>query len=119
MPDNPPAGFRRIGPDLLYADVDAAVDWLVQIGGFTERFRMSGPDGRTNHAEVALAEGVVMLGDPGAGYRNPHRLGGATALIYVYVDDVDAHYRAAADAGARILREPADQFYGDRTYGVE
>jgi uncharacterized glyoxalase superfamily protein PhnB len=60
-----------------------------------------------------------MMGNPGSGYRNPTALGGSTQLVYVYVDDVDAHCETARAAGATILREPADQFYGDRTYGVE
>ena len=119
MVQNPPDGFPRITPYLLYEDVDAAVEWLVGVAGFSERLRMKGPDGRANHAEVALGEGVVMMGNPGPDYQNPKRRGGATQLVYVYVDDVDRHHEAARAAGATILREPEDQFYGDRTYGVE
>jgi uncharacterized glyoxalase superfamily protein PhnB len=80
---------------------------------------MKGPDGKANHAEVRLGQGIVMMGHPGADYRNPKRRGGATQLVYVYVDDVDKHFAAAKTAGAQILSEPADQFYGDRTYGAE
>lgn len=119
MPQNPPEGFPRITPYLLYEDVDTAVDWLVGTCGFIERGRMKGADGRANHAEVALGDGMVMMGNPGPDYLNPKRRGGATQLIYVYVDDVDAHYQTAQAAGAPILREPADQFYGDRTYATE
>jgi len=119
MPQNPPEGFPRITPYLLYEDVDAALDWLVSAFGFTERMRMTDEGGKANHAEVAVGDGVVMMGRPGGEYRNPKHLGGTTQLIYVYVDDVDAHYERAKAAGARILREPADQFYGDRTYGAE
>jgi uncharacterized glyoxalase superfamily protein PhnB len=71
------------------------------------------------HAEAGIGDGVVMMGNPGADYRNPSALGGATQLVYVYVDDVDKHCETARAAGAKILREPADQFYGDRTYGAE
>lgn len=116
---NPPEATPRITPYLLYEDLDAAVDWLVRAFGFTERLRMKDSEGRTNHAELTIADGLVMMGSPGAGYRNPKRLGSATQLIYVYVDDVDQHYANAVSAGAHILREPADQFYGDRTYGTE
>jgi PhnB protein len=120
MAQNPPEGFPRITPYLLYEDVDAIVDWLVATFGFEERVRMSGPDGRANHAEVALADGVVMMGNPGPDYKSPKSTGNArTQLIYVYVDDVDKHYQTAKAAGATILSEPADQFYGDRTYGAE
>src|SRR5947209_13740600 len=108
MPQNPPAGFPRITPYLLYQDVDAAVDWLVRVAGFAERLRLKGADGRANHAEVALGEGVVMMGNPGSEYENPKRRGGATQLVYVYVDDVDRHFEHAKAAGATILREPAD-----------
>lgn len=119
MVQNPPEGSPRITPYLLYEDVDAAIDWLVAAFGFTEHVRMKGSDGKANHAEVRLGDGVVMMGNPGPGYQNPRRRGGATQLVFVYVDDVDRHFEGAKAAGARILQEPADQFYGDRTYGAE
>lgn len=119
MAKNPPKDTPRISPYLLYEDVDAAVDWLTAAFGFTEALRLRGPDGRSNHAELRLGGGLVMLGNPGPGYRSPRRLGSATQLVHVYVDDVSAHCERARAAGARIVREPADQFYGDRTYGAE
>jgi uncharacterized glyoxalase superfamily protein PhnB len=119
MADNPPAGFTRVTPYLLYNDVDAALDRLVKAFGFEERVRMPGPDGKANHAEATIGDAYVMLGNPGGDYRNPAALGGATQLVYVYVDDVDAHFERARGAdGVEIIREPADQFYGDRTYGA-
>jgi hypothetical protein len=48
---------------------------------------------------------------------NPKRRGGATQFVYVHADDVDRHYETVKTAGAAILREPADQYYGDRTRG--
>jgi PhnB protein len=119
MPLNPPEGFPRISPYLLYEDVDGAVDWLIAAFGFRERLRMKGPEGQTVHAEIELGDGVVMMGFPGPDYRNPAHLGGATQLVSVYVDDVDAHHDAAKAAGATIVRELADQFYGDRTYQAQ
>ena len=119
MVQNPPEGFPVITPYLLYEDLDAAVDWLVSTFGFAEDVRMKGPDGKANHAEVRLGKGVVMMGNPGPDYQNPKRRGGATSLNYVYVDDVDKHFETAKAAGANILSEPTDQFYGDRTYGAE
>jgi PhnB protein len=99
--------------------VDTAADWLMRVFGFEERFRMKGPDGKGMHAELGLADGIVMMGNPGPDYQNPAHRGGATQLVHVYVDDVDAHFSAAAAAGAHIVRELADQFYGDRTYNAE
>ena len=119
MAKNPPANMPRITPYLYYEDVGSALTWLARVFGFRERMRMQGPDGKVMHGEVELADGVVMMGHPGAGYRNPKRLGQATQNVYVYVDDVDAHYEQAKRAGAKVLTEPEDQFYGDRRYGVE
>jgi PhnB protein len=119
MPANPPENMPRITPYLLYQDVAAALGWLSQAFGFRERMRLPGPDGTVSHAEVELEDGVVMLGCPSPDYRNPKRLGGVTQSIYVYVDDVDKHFERARRAGAVILAEPEDQFYGDRRYGAE
>jgi PhnB protein len=119
MPQNPPEGYTHVMPYLLYEDSDAALEFLTSAFGFTEKFRMTDDAGRINHAEVQIGDGVVMFGSPGADYKNPKKLGAKTVHIYVYVDDVDAHYEHAKAAGATIVREPEDQFYGDRNYGVE
>ena len=118
MPANPPANMPRIAPYLLYADVAAALDWLARTFGLRERMRMPGPNGSIAHAEMELAEGVVMMGCPGADYQNPARLGHVTVLLHVYVDDVDAHYAQAKASGAVIVRELEDKPYGDRTYAA-
>jgi PhnB protein len=119
MPKNPPEGYARVTPYLYYEDSGAAMEFLTSAFGFTEKVRMADENGRVNHAEVALADGVVMFGSPGEDYKNPQKLGGKTQSVYVYVDDVDKHYEQAKAAGAKIVREPEDQFYGDRSYGVE
>ena len=118
MPLNPPENTPRITPYLLYENVSGAIDWLTSAFGFVERMRVPGLDGKTAHAEMRLADGVIMMGCPGPEYQNPKRLGHVTQNLYVYVDDVDAHFERAKKAGARILEEPKDQFYGDRRYGA-
>ncbi len=114
-----PQNYARITPYLLYEDVAGALDWLANAFGFRERLRFPAPDGSISHAEMELGDGLIMLGDPGSDYRNPARLGGATHLVHVYVDDVDEHFERALEAGATILSEPADQPYGDRRYDAE
>ena len=116
---NPPQDMPRITPYLLYEDVAGALNWLAKAFGFRERMRLAGPDGKITHAEMELADGVIMMGCPGLDYRNPKRLGHVTQHLYVYVDDVDKHFEHARRAGARIVEEPKDQFYGDRRYGAE
>lgn len=119
MPANPPENMPRISPYLFYEDVAGALDWLTRTFGFQERLRMPGPDGKVMHAEIELGDGVVMMGCPGPEYQNPKRAGHAHQLLYVYVDDVDKHFEHAKRTGAKILDEPADQFYGDRRYAAE
>lgn len=119
MPRNPPENMPRITPYLLYEDVAGALDWLSRTFGFEERLRLPAPDGSVAHAEMELADGVIMMGHPGPEYRNPKRLGHVTQQLYVYVDDVDAHFEHSRREGAAILQKPEDQFYGDRRYAAE
>jgi PhnB protein len=107
---------QAITPYLLYEDVAKALDWLCEAFGFEEVLRFQGEGGVVNHAEMRLAGESIYLGDPGDDYRSPKRLGTRTALVHVYVDDVDAHYARAKAAGAEIELEPTDQPYGDRRY---
>ncbi len=107
-------------PYLLYDDVDAALKFLSKAFGF-RRFgtSMRGPDGKINHAAMKLGDDVVMMGCPGAGYKNPKRLGQSTQSLYINTDNVDKHFARAIKAGAKIIEEPLDTFYGDRRYGAE
>jgi PhnB protein len=107
---------QEVTPYLLYEDVAEALDWLARAFGFEEVLRFEAPDGSVNHAEMRVGGGSIMLGDPGREYRNPKRLGGSTAQVHVYVEDVDAHYERAKAAGAEIRMEPTDEGYGDRRY---
>jgi len=119
MPQNPPENMPRITPYLYYRDVAAALEWLARAFGFEERLRMPGPDGGIMHAEMQVDDGVIMLGCPAPDYRNPSQLGQVTQSLYVYVDDVDGHFRRTRESGAKLLEEPADQEYGDRRYAAE
>ena|SRR5882672_8200530 len=108
-----------ITPYLLYEDVGGALKFLAKAFGFRKHGPpMRGPDRKINHAAMRLGDAMIMMGCPGAGYRNPRRLGHATQSLYVSVEDVDKHYERARRAGAAILEEPTDTFYGDRRYGA-
>ena len=104
-----------IAPYLYYEDGHAAAEWLCRAFGL-EQVSAVEEDGRVTHAELRLGDASVFIGEPGDGYRNPAHLGASTAGVHVYVDDVDAHYAIAREAGARIAMEPTDQEYGDRRY---
>jgi uncharacterized glyoxalase superfamily protein PhnB len=122
MVPNPPHDMPRITPHLFYDDVAAAIDWLVKAFGFTIRLRMTDKDGAVVHGDLEMAESLVMVGlaSEGAGRESPQSLGGKVSQrLYVFVDDVDSHYQRALNAGAKVMGEPKEQFYGDRVYEVE
>ena len=102
-------------PMVSYEDCAAAADWLVGAFGFEETDRFE-DEGAVTHVTLRMGDGFVFLGTPGEAYVNPKQLGAATVLLYIYVDDVDAHCDRARAAGAEIANEPADQPYGERTY---
>ncbi len=119
MVPNPPRDMPRITPHLFYDDVAAAIDWLVKAFGFEIRLRMTDKAGVVVHGEVELKDSLVMLGLAAEveAWESPRTLGGRVSQrLYVFVDDVDAHYERALSAGAEIIREPADQYWGDRVY---
>lgn len=107
-----------ITPYLLYEDCDAALEFLARAFGFEEVLRYTSAAGYVNHAEMRLGDSVIYMGDPGDEYRNPAKLGAATVLIGVTVDDVDAACERARDAGAEITEELADQDYGERRFSA-
>jgi PhnB protein len=111
--------FQQIYPYLLYEDALAAVEWLSR----TFRAREVGPrrerEGRVVHAEIDIAGATVFVGTPPSGsYQPPRARGGPTAFVYLYVEDVDAHFESTSAAGAEIIEPPADHDYGDRRYGA-
>ena len=118
MPANPPEGMPRMIPFLFYNDPGAALDWLAKAFGLETRMSMPGPEGQIMHAEMQLRDAVIMMGPVSdeVGSKSPSDLPGVNQSLYVYVDDVDAHYEQAKSAGARIMSEPEDMFWGDRMY---
>jgi uncharacterized glyoxalase superfamily protein PhnB len=108
---------QTVTPYLLYEDGEAAIDFAVRAFGFREVDRSTGSAGGL-HAELEVAPdgSRIYLGQPGAGFRNPAKVG-RTTLVYVLVDDVDGHYEQAKAAGASIVQELTDMPFGSRQYG--
>lgn len=104
---------------LAYKDNRAALKWLQDAFGFEPSEVLTDAGGNIVHAEMTYGDGVVMIGTEWADWtRSPASLGGKnTQRIHVGIDrDIDAHCARARRAGAKIVREPEDQFYGHRTY---
>jgi uncharacterized glyoxalase superfamily protein PhnB len=108
-----------IYPRLAYRDEKAALEFLTRAFGFTERreARMEHPEGML--AWLEIGDGVVMIGRAGEdhhGLHSPLDGGLTTAMVNVYVEDIDAHFRRARAQGAHIVTPPEDMFWGDRRY---
>jgi len=108
-----PDGYHTVTPYLVVPDAARLIDFLKQAFDAQESVRMARPDGRIMHAEVRIGDSVVMMGD--AGEEAQVR----SCMIHLYVPDADATYQRALQAGATAVREPANQFYGDRSGGVK
>jgi uncharacterized glyoxalase superfamily protein PhnB len=104
-----------IYPTLRYTDAPSAIRFLKDAFGLIEHSVTENPDGTIAHAELAFGNGIVMLGsrqDP-PGLFDPGR-----AVLYLAVDDPDAHHARATAAGAEIVMPLTDQDYGSREYAA-
>lgn len=104
-----PDGYHSVTPALI---VDGAADII----SFAERVfdakvltKIDGPDGAIQHSEVKIGDSIVFVANPMMGSAP------APGWLYVYVNDVDSVYRKAMEAGATLIEELSDKFYGDRT----
>lgn len=111
-----PEGYHTATPYLVVDDAAEALEYYKKAFGAKERGRMEAPDGKIGHAEIQIGDSLVMLSDPfpQASTRTPKELGGTTASVFLYVEDVDRVVQRAVDAGATVTMEVEDQFWGDR-----
>ena len=105
-------------PSVLYRDADAAMNWLERTLGFERREDHRDEEGNVQHAEMSLGSAIVMLGSAGVGREPFCSLPAAGSLTYCAVEDVDALYERAREAGAEIPLEPMDSDYGSRDFTV-
>jgi uncharacterized glyoxalase superfamily protein PhnB len=114
MPDT----TTRLYPTLRYSDPEAAIRWLVDVLGFTERVVYR--DGDTIiHAELSVGGSILMLGaardDAYEALRGPAD-GRRTDSLYLAVPDADAVHARVAASGATVVRPVEDTSYGSREF---
>ena len=107
-----PDGYHTITPYLVVEGVPKLIEFLKQAFAAEEVGRMARPDGGVMHAEVKIGDSKLMMGEPMGDWK------AKPCSLYLYVEDVDAVYQRAIQAGATSVREPSNQFYGDRPGGV-
>jgi uncharacterized glyoxalase superfamily protein PhnB len=107
-----PEGYHSITPIVQVDGAAEFIDFLKQAFDAREIHRYGEPGGMIMHAEIQIGDSRLMLSDASEDFKAwPTR-------IQLYVNDVDTTYNKALEAGASSVRPPADQFYGDRSGGV-
>ena len=105
-----PEGYPVVSPYLIVGNAAELLEFIDAVFGSEELERTHRADGSIMHAQVRLGGSIIMMGEI---EDETQRMPGS---LFVYVDDADAIYQRAIDAGATSMMEPANQFYGDRLY---
>lgn len=112
-PPRPPRYRDAIVPHIYVEDAAAAIAFYARAFAAVELFRIGRPGGKIIHAELAIEGSVVMIGDPDERYYgDPRTLGGCSASLHIFTDDNEVLLRRAVAAGAEVIQEPAEMFYG-------
>lgn len=112
-----PDGYHTATPYLIVNGGVKALEFYKKAFGAEELFRMPAPGGKIGHAEFQIGDSRIMLGDehPEQGYKGPNAFGGTPVGIMLYVNDCDAVFKRAIQAGGKEVKPMQDQFYGDRS----
>ena len=108
-----PDGYHTVTPYLTVDDAAILIDFLQRAFNAQVKYEMKDDKGNIRHAEVTIGDSVVMIGQARDEWK-PRPM-----TLYLYVPDVDALYKSALAAGATSLQEVTNQFYGDRSGGVQ
>ena len=114
-------GYHTASPYLIVKDAAKALEFYQNAFGAKELMRMAMPDGKIVFAEIQIGNSLVLLTDeyPELGAHSPLQFGGSPMRIHLYVDDVDSFANRAVAAGATLVRPLQNQFFGDRSGGLE
>lgn len=108
-----PDGFHTVTPFLVVKDTTKLLEFVKKAFNGETTSIMKDPDGRVMHATARIGDSIIMASD------EMERFPAMSCMLYLYVDDVDAIYKQAIKAGGQSLREPTDEFYGDRSAGIK
>ena len=116
-----PKGYNAVTPYLAIQGAAQAIDFYKKVFGAMEVMRMPAPQGKLGHVEIKVGDSKIMLADesPAMNFLAPPARGGTPVHIHLYVKDVDATVAKAIEAGAKMVRDVQDMFYGDRTGSIE
>jgi len=103
-------------PYLCAKDAAAAIEFYRKAFGATQGWRLDEPNGRVSHADMQIGDAQFMIAGehPEFGFLSPQTIGGTPFTLHLNVENVDAVFEQAVQAGAKVLRPVKDQFYGER-----
>lgn len=115
-----PEGFHSLTVYMGVKDAAKAIEFYKKAFGATENFHLNNPDGKVGHADIQIGDSRLMLADPcdQGGFKSADPMSKTSFGMYLYVPDVDTQFKRAVDAGATVVSEVKDQFYGDRSGAV-
>lgn len=115
-----PEGYHTITPYIAIKDAAKAIEFYQKAFGAKEMEKCLSPDGKIMHAVIKIGNSMLMLSDemPGSdcGISSPETLKATTSMLFIYVEDADAFFNKAVEAGATVKMPLSDVFWGDR-YG--
>lgn len=108
-----PEGYSTITPYLIVDGAEKLIEFIENVFDGTLVMKMQDESGKIGHAEMKVGDSMLMLADAGEEWKPTQ------VMLHLYVEDSDSIYQKALDAGAVSVKEPADQFYGDRNSAVK
>lgn len=117
-----PEGFHSVTPIFVFKDSRQAINFYKRAFGAKEHYAMPGPDGKSvMHAEIQIGNSIVMMSDenPQQPCKSSETMGGTPVNMYLYVENVDAAFGRAVEAGATVQMQVQDMFWGDRVGSVK
>jgi PhnB protein len=108
-----PEGYHTVTPYLIVEKAAEVIEFMKRAFGAQVTFQMPGPDGSIGHSEIRVGDSMIMLSSAREQWK------AMPTMIHLYVEDCDAVYAKAVEAGAETVMPLADQFYGDRSGGVK
>jgi len=115
-----PDGYTTVTPYITVKGAAQAIEFYKKAFGAQESYRLDMPGGKVGHAEIRINGSPIMLHDESPEWKamSPTTIGDTSSSIMLYVEDVDAVFKRAVEAGATVLMEVANQFYGDRAGAI-
>lgn len=108
-----PDGYSNVIPYIICKNTQGVIDFAQKTFGAKVEGTSKGEDGTIYHVSLHIRDSAIMLSE------GSDKWPAMPAMVYIYVEDVDAVYQKGLDAGGESLREPTNEFYGDRSCGLK